>query len=96
MFVHRTSGLRSCLRGDELGDWGCPRGGKGRLAMLNLHLEFVMGITQDKKKKKNTERKKVFPPWSLCKPPRQNGSSPPAVLKTTLLSALLLNWVPIS
>lgn len=63
--------------------------------MLNLHLEFVLGITQEKNKTQR-ERKKVFPPWSLCKPPGQNRSSPPAALKTTLLPALLLNWVPIS
>lgn len=49
-----------------------------------------------RRKKRERGRKKVFRPWSLCKPPRQNGSSPPAALKTTLLSALLLNWVPIS
>ena len=70
MFVHRTSGLRSCLRGDELGDWGCPRGGKGRLAMLNLHLEFVLGITQEKKKKKNREReRRCFLPGAFANHP---------------------------
>lgn len=90
MYVHRTSGLRS--PSGELGDQGGPRGGKGSHVW---HFEFVLGITQEEKEREGERR--CFGPWSLCKPPRQNGSSPrKQPLKTTLLSALLLNWVPIS
>ena len=38
--------------------------------MLNLHLEFVLGITQEKKKKKNREReRRCFLPGAFANHP---------------------------
>lgn len=69
-----------------LGSWETRRSQRGKGSYV-WHFEFVLGITQEEKRERG--RKKVFRPWSLCKSTRQNGSSPPAALKTTLLSALL-------